>query len=426
MNTISETGSNKLSEFNISYKRGLDHNYLIIRYEGDTPTDYQINMLYENDIPGFLKLNVKNSNAGYDFNYEISSLQPIGRLFENKTISFDKLSNLLKGLIRCFKSAHEYLLDENNIILEPGLIYINVETHDLYLLLYPYYESDYNKSFLTLSEYILERADHSDSRCVMMSYNLFRIIKTGSFTIGDIEKLIQEIPGKETTEEIHPVKNTPPREESLSKKEPLPKEDSLPRIPVVPATKKKKSLLGNLLSKNRVPFNISRNNSVPLFDDDIPEKNNNFHDNKKIFESDSPNMFFENYEEEISTEFKDAYDDDNEEYGKTTLLNTENKSSGLSSHKLIYKEKGNEKVIDLCNLPLTVGKVKDCVDVVIKDPSVSRVHASLYTDNGKIMLKDLGSTNGTCLNGLILEEEKPIELEEGDVISFGKVTATYV
>ena len=284
----------------------------------------------------------------------------------------------------------------------------------MYLLLYPYYESDYNKSFLTLSEYILERADHSDSRCVMMSYNLFRIIKTGSFTIGDIEKLIQEIPGKETTEEIHPIKRDSPME------------DSLPREPVAPAAKKKKSLLGNLLSKNRIPFNISRNNSVPLFDDDIPEKNNNFHDNKKIFESDSPNMFFENYEEEISTEFKDAHDDDNEEYGKTTLLNTENESSGLSSHKLIYKEKGNEKVIDLCNLPLTVGKVKDCVDVVIKDPSVSRVHASLYTENGKIMLKDLGSTNGTCLNGLILEEEKPIELEEGDVISFGKVTATYV
>ena len=64
MNNITEPGSKVLAGLNVSYKRGLDHNYLIITYNGETPDDYQINMLFENDIPGFLKLNVKNSNGG--------------------------------------------------------------------------------------------------------------------------------------------------------------------------------------------------------------------------------------------------------------------------------------------------------------------------------------------------------------------------
>ena len=419
MNNITEPGSKILAGLNVSYKRGLDHNYLIITYNGETPDDYQISMLFENDIPGFLKLNVKNSNGEYDFNYEISSLQPLGRLFENKTISYDKMSGILKGLIRCFKTAHEYLLDENNIVLDPGLIYMNVETHELYLLLYPYYDGDYNRSFLNLSEYILERADHSDSRCVMMSYNLFRVIKTGVFTISDIEKLLQDVPLNEPAPET--VSETIPERDSE------PEIDFSPKPLQPPVIRKKKSLFGNLLSKNRAPFNIKKSNSVPLFDDDVVKSVKQDLNNKKsVFGYESSDIHFGKFEEEISSEYNDQYNDDNEEYGKTTLLTADNASGHSSSHRLIYKEKGNDKVIDLCNLPLTVGKVKDCVDVVIKDPSVSRVHASLYTENGKIMLKDLGSTNGTSLNGLILEEEKPIELEEGDVISFGKVTATYM
>ena len=250
MNIVSEPGSKVLAGLNVSYKRGLDHNYLIITYNGETPDDYQVNMLFENDIPGFLKLNVKNSNGEYDFNYEISSLQPLGRLFENKTISYDKMSGILKGLIRCFKIAHEYLLDENNIVLDPGLIYMNVETHELYLLLYPYYDGDYNRSFLNLSEYILERADHSDSRCVMMSYNLFRVIKTGVFTISDIEKLLQDIPLNEPAPET--VSETSPERDSE------PEIDFSPKPLQPPVIRKKKSLFGNLLSKNRAPFNIKK------------------------------------------------------------------------------------------------------------------------------------------------------------------------
>lgn len=57
-------------------------------------------------------------------------------------------------------------------------------------------------------------------------------------------------------------------------------------------------------------------------------------------------------------------------------------------------------------------------DIVISDPSVSRFHAEAEYHQGKIYLKDLGSTNGTQVNGKLIKEKR---LADGDVVIFGGV-----
>ncbi len=53
--------------------------------------------------------------------------------------------------------------------------------------------------------------------------------------------------------------------------------------------------------------------------------------------------------------------------------------------------------------PLTIGRATDA-DVVIVDPLVSRRHARLASRGGRILLTDLGSTNGTRVNGEVIRE----------------------
>ncbi len=60
---------------------------------------------------------------------------------------------------------------------------------------------------------------------------------------------------------------------------------------------------------------------------------------------------------------------------------------------------------------------RDDNDVVIDDPQISRRHASLSWEKGKFILRDLGSANGTFLNGVPVEE--PCALREGDAIGLG-------
>jgi predicted component of type VI protein secretion system len=57
-------------------------------------------------------------------------------------------------------------------------------------------------------------------------------------------------------------------------------------------------------------------------------------------------------------------------------------------------------------------------DVVINDPEISRRHSRLFTQGNTFVLEDLGSTNGTFVNGQRLVG--PNMLRPGDVITFGE------
>jgi hypothetical protein len=62
-------------------------------------------------------------------------------------------------------------------------------------------------------------------------------------------------------------------------------------------------------------------------------------------------------------------------------------------------------------------------DVLIDNVSVSRRHAELREEGGAWLLRDLGSSNGTFLNGQRVTAELP--LRPGDEISFGKFSLLF-
>jgi pSer/pThr/pTyr-binding forkhead associated (FHA) protein len=63
----------------------------------------------------------------------------------------------------------------------------------------------------------------------------------------------------------------------------------------------------------------------------------------------------------------------------------------------------------------TIGRALDN-DVVLTDAEVSRHHARIEYRNGAFEVVDLGSTNGTSVNGLPISRA---QLQDGDVVSFG-------
>jgi FHA domain/Domain of unknown function (DUF1707) len=65
---------------------------------------------------------------------------------------------------------------------------------------------------------------------------------------------------------------------------------------------------------------------------------------------------------------------------------------------------------------VVLGRSRDC-DCVLADPSVSRRHAELRRDGARWLLRDLGSRNGTRVNGARLLDEA--EVGPGDRVSFG-------
>jgi|ERR1041384_5445597 pSer/pThr/pTyr-binding forkhead associated (FHA) protein len=85
------------------------------------------------------------------------------------------------------------------------------------------------------------------------------------------------------------------------------------------------------------------------------------------------------------------------------------------------KDKGREFPLPP-DLELVIGRVSDA-DLLLIDDQVSRKHAKISTKDGKIVIQDLRSRNGTFVNG---QKVTTVELKKGDEIVIGSSTLKLV
>ena len=70
-----------------------------------------------------------------------------------------------------------------------------------------------------------------------------------------------------------------------------------------------------------------------------------------------------------------------------------------------------------------IGRDPD-VQVFLDHPSVSRRHARISITAGRVVLEDLNSRNGTCVDGRDITS--PTDLHDGAIIGVGPITLTFV
>src|SRR5882762_2247779 len=87
-------------------------------------------------------------------------------------------------------------------------------------------------------------------------------------------------------------------------------------------------------------------------------------------------------------------------------LNAENHTKALASTVVIN------------SLPCVVGRDPEC-DRLINDPAASRRHCAFTLRHGRVWVEDLGSRNGTFLNGARLHGAQP--LSPGDRLDLGRL-----
>jgi pSer/pThr/pTyr-binding forkhead associated (FHA) protein len=86
---------------------------------------------------------------------------------------------------------------------------------------------------------------------------------------------------------------------------------------------------------------------------------------------------------------------------------------------------GTELSHDLIEREITIGRAPENT-LQIEDASVSSSHATLTaTDNGDYIFRDIGSTNGSRINGRNVEPNADHRLQDGDHVRLGKVEGTY-
>jgi pSer/pThr/pTyr-binding forkhead associated (FHA) protein len=79
------------------------------------------------------------------------------------------------------------------------------------------------------------------------------------------------------------------------------------------------------------------------------------------------------------------------------------------------KESGREFIFDQNSV--LIGRTTEC-DIILYDSGVSRTHARIFSEGPLFFVEDLGSSNGTKINGELVKKQG---LNEGDKITLGPV-----
>ena len=113
----------------------------------------------------------------------------------------------------------------------------------------------------------------------------------------------------------------------------------------------------------------------------------------------------------------EVIEDDEANHAKTLVLSGNALMDGSDGWFLIA-DSGPEKGQHIPIAERTeIGRALDC-DISILEPALSRKHAEIWPENDVLVLKDLGSANGTHVNGEKIDE---VKLKDGDVLQFHKI-----
>lgn len=88
--------------------------------------------------------------------------------------------------------------------------------------------------------------------------------------------------------------------------------------------------------------------------------------------------------------------------------------------RIVLLKDGQSFPYELKSFPARMGRHPDC-NVQVDSNMVSRFHAQLVEIDGRIMLEDLASGNGSSVNGKALEKHQPHPLHHNDRVKLGPI-----
>ena len=105
----------------------------------------------------------------------------------------------------------------------------------------------------------------------------------------------------------------------------------------------------------------------------------------------------------------------------TQVIPTQAAAAPAARARLLLTTSSGTHVIPLDSTLMTIGRGLNN-DIILEDARVSRNHAQLRYRSRRFWLTDLGSTNGTFVNGEPVTERA---LRDGDVVSLGGLELTF-
>ncbi len=380
------------------FVKSLQNNYERFRL-ADAPEEnrYQYKVVKRGGIGGLLPCSVRFINGESYLYYDITSRQPVTNMLRRKNIDRVWVRDFLWNLKRIRMEAARFLLDDHNVIWYPEQVYQNVNDTVFEYLYVPYWDGD--NGFTKFLDFIVERMDYQDQELVDFVFSMYE--KYTSFGEGYLTEQIYEdakvLEEKEREESARTGRKSEAVAEPVADTFPEDLSDDWDREPE-PETgrREKKGLLAFLAGARRK---------------DAQLREQYMRDQELAMEGFS-----------VAEETTYGYEDLEEEDERTVFI--ENPSALLTEKHKILTERG-EVLAELTGDSVLIGKKAGEVDVILNDPTVSRIHARIFRENDDWYIQDMNSTNGTSKNRVPMAPCEKRKLQREDEITLGAVNLVF-
>jgi len=453
----------------VDYKKDLHHNYMVLsEIENSRAEPYCIKMLSIVQIEGLLPAERRTIDNLVLFYYDISGKQSISNLFDKATLSCHRVKQLILHIIFTIEKTYEYLLVEDDFVLTPEFVYMDVKTDAPYLCYLQGYQKDVKNQISSFIEYLMNKVDYNDKEAVLLIYSLYALSKEEGFTFDHLQDVLlkqndvvqtpkrkgleedsaQEMQigetgkGKEQKEEVKPIKR--PIIPIMMEK--LVGEEEVSCFPIKTYLYTAACILGGVLVLvlgilTKIIYNSfgNRIDYSKLFAllllilcvigyllRKIWDKKNQITKIVMKQEYIDPRIENENEKENLQPSYQDerintTNANKSEEIGDdnpTCILN-----EALNTPSFVLKPLDTAKYnsILITQFPFFIGKLKKNVDYCLEKDVVSRYHAKITMEQEGYYITDLNSTNGTYLNKEELQTYQKKEIKPGDEIAFANI-----
>ncbi len=411
-------GIYRFLEVGLGSKEDISERGLICRLKMLEKNDIAILISpYENEIDGKLILRF-NTKAYYVFDRYLQRKKPDGEF----------LRLFLKQLVECINKMEEYLLSPNDIVLQPMYMYIDTREHTMRLICVPGYAVDMRIQLKGILEYMMKIFDHHDRAGVNLLYDLYDKATEDDFdirnymcsanTTKDNSVMAQAIYYDENVRVNQTVSHPYVADsQSIEYREHVVFEEGDDDMPTV----KQKVCLVLLFLVSAISCLIYIFGGHGLIWITI---------SLLFFVICATEIFLVYREIKQEKELRE----DMEAYRLEAISESQSGGNAVQYAEACknYAEKPARvpnRLVPLSNGALSpieikedgvlvIGRGKDTADYVLDRTQISRVHARLYRGEGKIMMCDAGSTNGTFVNNKRIDAQAYVELKSGDIVAF--------
>ena len=377
----------------INYKRDITKSFMCITGE-DEWSSFEKETLVRNKIRGLLEVSVTSENNEAVCWYDITGMQALDGIVENKNMKKDMFLQLLICLCDVIEQIDSYLLRADALRLSPECIFWDYKKQAYEFCYNPAASNGIADDFQKLMEFLLTKIDHSDKEVVRIAYQIYNeSMKSGYSILAMREKLLTE---------NSDIEECQTENEDIGLEQDITESFKEEKAEQTVKTKQRPVISSDLLwEKMKTKGKEVYKKAVKHFFPDViklKEQKSIWKKQPQVIEP----VIFEPEEQQVKS-------------GRpTVLLSEQNREPGG-----ILKYEGEHYLNDLKinELPYIIGNSDECSGKIERE-TVSRQHARITKVENIYFIEDLNSSNGTKVGGKILDYKMKVSLERNEVIEF--------